>query len=545
MRFLKPATKDRRQVSAVLKRQIPIRFHEQPRSWLGGLPMMPVSVKWPREPEGAPLHFVAQIACADLPENLWNGQGPRKGWLLFFIESMKFEDEAGSDLVRILHIDTLGPERGPPQDMPTVRHAMSDYIDYAEPRIRPGVPKLWRKWPVDLVAQTYDMDDVDEECGPPPVSAQDLYGAPVSERGFYGKDNFGIEQPLTWRGALYFLEGIVRDLNPRDFKCNFLGSSGLLGAPEADQDEFNRELRQRTEANPACADREVGWGPRVKAVTDRIKADLHEERSTGWMKRAYVALDRELARLEDWRARYQAEFDDGTASLDATTLKNLEEKIGYQLKSIEGNEETRAYLDELFAPYRGPEGEQRFNAEIKALGEAHLAWGRKMAGRADECLEKVRSKNLDDLIPAAEWHAIREQFSQAKSVFWQGAGSRVLAKVERGLSTGRHLEMAIREDLLDLYSRDATGLQALSLDQRDAFEQKLRYIEDGLPHRMGGHPNPVQGGTMPGHELVLQLATDRAMGWMWGDVGAVYVTMTPKDLTKMRFDNVYALLEGH
>lgn len=58
-------------VSVVLRRQIPVRFDEPPRSWLGGLPMMPDDVRWPTaamtdHPERGrtPLHFVAQVACS-------------------------------------------------------------------------------------------------------------------------------------------------------------------------------------------------------------------------------------------------------------------------------------------------------------------------------------------------------------------------------------------------------------------------------------------------------------------------------------------------
>ena len=59
-------------ISVVLRRQLPPRFGEAPRSWLGGLPMMPDHVEWPRSVSSEhpdrgerPLHFVAQIACAN------------------------------------------------------------------------------------------------------------------------------------------------------------------------------------------------------------------------------------------------------------------------------------------------------------------------------------------------------------------------------------------------------------------------------------------------------------------------------------------------
>src|SRR5262249_53582743 len=52
-------------VSVVLRRQVPVRFDEPPRSWIGGLPMMPDSTEWPLGPTmdypergRTPLHFI-------------------------------------------------------------------------------------------------------------------------------------------------------------------------------------------------------------------------------------------------------------------------------------------------------------------------------------------------------------------------------------------------------------------------------------------------------------------------------------------------------
>ena len=58
-------------ISAVLRRQVPVRFDETARSWLGGLPQMPDDIPWPRGGEkNWPMHFAAQIYCADLPDRL-------------------------------------------------------------------------------------------------------------------------------------------------------------------------------------------------------------------------------------------------------------------------------------------------------------------------------------------------------------------------------------------------------------------------------------------------------------------------------------------
>ncbi|PIE12468.1 MAG: hypothetical protein CSA68_12610 [Rhodobacterales bacterium] len=510
--------------------------------------MMPKLLRWPRDKEGAPLHFLAQIACADLPAQLWNGDGPRKGWLLLFVETLKLEDEADDGGVRVLHVNRLGPERAPPKDTPTVRHAMSDYIDYAKANIRPGVPKLWRKWPVDLVPQPYDLTGSENDIyGPPHIPAEELYGAPVAERGIWDDfSDMGLTRPLTWQGALYVIEGLARDLQPAEFKRKFTRYRGLLDAPEPDRDGFGEELRKRIAANPSCDDRDVGWGPRVRAITDQIEAELKAERSTGWMARYYVALDKARAGHEGWINKYQKEIEAAGDSLDAQKLESLTNNIESQRASIEAVEKNRAYLDELFAAYPGPEGERRFTEEIKSVGEAHLAWGEKMAKKIDQVFDQIRSKDLSAPLTDKDWADITGRFTMEKSVYWSQTGL-VLQKVEKPLSVQKeHLKMAIREDVLDLYCRGDIALAGLDADQLDQLEQKLRHLAEGLPHRMGGQPNPIQGdGLESGEALLFQLTSDLPMGWMWGDVGALYVTISDKNLKKHRFKGVTASIEGH
>jgi hypothetical protein len=43
------SARDAAVTSVILRRQVPIRFDEEPRSWLGGLPRMPAEVDWPRD----------------------------------------------------------------------------------------------------------------------------------------------------------------------------------------------------------------------------------------------------------------------------------------------------------------------------------------------------------------------------------------------------------------------------------------------------------------------------------------------------------------
>ncbi len=90
----RPAGKTR--TSAVLLRQVPIRFDEAPRSWLGGVAQMRDYVVWSRtKGNKAPPHSIVQIACADLPPGVWGGLGPRKGRLFLYARSEKARQPAG------------------------------------------------------------------------------------------------------------------------------------------------------------------------------------------------------------------------------------------------------------------------------------------------------------------------------------------------------------------------------------------------------------------------------------------------------------------
>src|SRR5690242_5525248 len=204
-------------VSVVLRRQVPPRA-EAPRSWLGGLPMMPDHIEWPRSVSSEypdrgerPLHFIAQIACADLPAELWGGLGPRAGWLLLFIDPNQGVPE-GPDAFRVLHIDALGAERQPPVDLGPVHDGMYTGFDYNYCRTSDEVPRLWRRWPVDLVVVPNEARIEGQRTKVAPENfAHILYaGQRVGDQ----RQQPAEPEPFTWRGALYVLDSIARAFGP-------------------------------------------------------------------------------------------------------------------------------------------------------------------------------------------------------------------------------------------------------------------------------------------------------------------------------------------
>ncbi|MEO8531388.1 MAG: DUF1963 domain-containing protein, partial [Deltaproteobacteria bacterium] len=231
-------------VTVVLRRQVPIRFDDPARSWIGGLPVMPDDLAWPtatstRHPErgDVPLHFVAQICCDDLPPQLWGGLGPRAGWLLVFHDAHSEQGpNDNSKSLCVVHTLEHGQERHPPEGIwPHVDAA--DATANADYFVRPeDVPPVWRRWPVDLIAlpnaQWHDKwRDSDDPAPTRAVNTIDmLYGAsdtppraiPDRLNGHDAPENW----PYTWRGALFVVNSLIplvgksflRPVRPADLK---------------------------------------------------------------------------------------------------------------------------------------------------------------------------------------------------------------------------------------------------------------------------------------------------------------------------------------
>lgn len=514
------ATQAGKQTSVILKRQVPIRFDEAPRSWLGGLPMMPQSVAWPRAANGAPLHFIAEINCADLPANLWNGLGPRKGWLLLFVDVLEFDDLSADGAVQVLHVDQLGPERQPPEDMPTVRHSMTDLVRFEvevrpgiprwhrikyEAEVRPGVPKMWRRWPVDLVVQDYTPSDEDGG-GPPPVSGEELYKAPVSGEGIV-LSSFHLGRPLTWRGALYFVDELIRrDLDPAWFETNFIGNQGgLLKSPGPDQ---NR---------------------------------------AGLMAQAWAGLEKNKASLEEARVVLQRRLDDGKGKLAPADREFLTNSLR-GISSYSGElEQQRDYLTGVSESHPGPAGDAFIGAEIERLGKAHLAWAAQLRSSAERLKAHILMQDLDAPLSDEDWRPIEATFQGTSTVWLKSPYSGTLERAERSLYTDEQMRIALREDALDAYTRNNATNPAIPKDLLGEIEARLRFIYGDRPHRMGGQPGRIQpdSGPVPDGALLFQMGSDEAMGWSWGDAGALYVTVPQEDLRQGRFDRVRAWIEGY
>lgn len=128
----------------------PTRFPET-NSHLGGLPALPPGVDWPRDNDGTPLHFLAQIDCADLP--LMESLMPKCGVFFFFAlidaeMSWAREVDGQRDKTCVLFIPAAGHEPSTqPFDLPIIQGGYSEHDRYQ--KIEGDAPfAAYPQWPV-------------------------------------------------------------------------------------------------------------------------------------------------------------------------------------------------------------------------------------------------------------------------------------------------------------------------------------------------------------------------------------------------------------
>lgn len=147
---------NRHRCEAVLLHR-PYPPHSGPRtnSKFGGLPRLPVQYNWPRTPGGVPLHFLAQIDCADVP---FRTTLPERGVLFFFgrddDDQIWENGQSPHEACRVIYaLDAFGstPKRAVPTDLPPIGG------DCPRPNDRPFLredecgPNVHVEWPIQAL----------------------------------------------------------------------------------------------------------------------------------------------------------------------------------------------------------------------------------------------------------------------------------------------------------------------------------------------------------------------------------------------------------
>ncbi|SNT12338.1 protein of unknown function [Sphingopyxis indica] len=199
--------------------QIPPRDAILTRSRLGGRPRLPADMDWPRI-DGVKGDFLAQIACADLPADLWDGLGPRTGWLAIFAHP---ETGVGS----AIHVAEEGPPREPPQGAGNALFGPWGGLRFGD--LATLAIRAFPEWPVDVVAGAEAPPAFDDTL------ASDAVEYDIADPAFH---------PFDWDSMRML--GAVLDRRIARLQTG-------TGAPADASDEYLAALADAAETNRATA----------------------------------------------------------------------------------------------------------------------------------------------------------------------------------------------------------------------------------------------------------------------------------------------------
>ncbi len=485
-------------VSVVLRRQVPIRADEKPQSWFGGRPMMPDNVPWPKSislehPQRGeiPLHFLAQISCAELPEELWGGLGPREGWLLFFIDPNTGDLDGRTEGCRVIHTRTLGSERQAPPELGPVHDGTYAGPHYGHLEGTGEVPNTWRRWPVDCVTvPNRVVRDGEVLRVAPDRFAHVLYAGKEVSDG----ERPPVPDPFTARMALAVLTPIETRLAKQPLKPDLPPNVlEALGDPEV-----FRSLR-----------------PDLPALEQEIRTLSQSLTSAG-------------------------ETDVGPVDQDLDRLHELEVRLDRDRKLA-------AVLDRCPSP-----------ASLRSYQEetvrANESWRQDALRDLRDIIDQLRAGAPDRALLEGEWADIAVHLEQTRTSYFEfrsavGTEQGVQA-IEQDVSLSRLYNanyLRLWEFVADYYT-DPELRSLIPLDVLAHFEPFWRRLNDNRPHRAGGAFDGIQSEPQSGPTsrlLLLNLASDEAMHWTWGDAGIVYFMISTQDLEEGRFENAAVTLECH
>jgi hypothetical protein len=128
--------------------QVPIQDNVPLQGWFGGEPRLPADCDWPYI-DGVPSEFLMQVNCSELPAALWDGLGPRNGWLAIFIQVNIPTYSFSTPKVKVIHTTQQGDVRSRPEFADSAPATLrKSWINYsARPSLPANLGATAPRWP--------------------------------------------------------------------------------------------------------------------------------------------------------------------------------------------------------------------------------------------------------------------------------------------------------------------------------------------------------------------------------------------------------------
>ncbi|MTV16353.1 MULTISPECIES: DUF1963 domain-containing protein [Bradyrhizobium] len=127
--------------------QVPVRDREAV-GWIGGGARLPAGLEWPTVGDST-FQLLVQLDCSRLPAGLWEGLGPRHGWLAIFLDPQSIE-------AKVLHFSDASEFRSSPPILKDCSIAGYDGRKRAEAS---NYTWSFPRWPIDIVPVEHGRDD--------------------------------------------------------------------------------------------------------------------------------------------------------------------------------------------------------------------------------------------------------------------------------------------------------------------------------------------------------------------------------------------------
>ena len=423
--------------------------HEAPRtnSKFGGLPRLPDRYEWPRTIYGTPLHFFAQIDCADIP---FSSPLPERGVLFFF--------------------------------------------------------------GLDDSDQAWDIDGPEGDC-----------------RVLYALDAFASTPPRE----------APSDLRPIRDDIAHAASGKFLLAGEA-----GPALHVEWPIKPLRVDSWPGFGalPEQLAEPDRRWGLFGNPAAAG---QGFAAILASRARaeeeyLQEFDAYAEARAERSTASVAAAAGQALDRRGGGRDKDLE------IATALLFGPDGGPGPwpDRWIHAHYFARALIHrpdyvvdAQSGPGLAAAGSDWLARSLGQPLTAEMAAADRGAFRDWVTSIRSPHDVRPIADSVARLIMDATAAAIRAWAGDRDLAALISPDIYAAMKSRLDGSSWWGPEYSQMLGHAPSTQD--PLPLDDPTI----CLLNLASDYALGWMFGDAGHATFWISPQDLARRDFGKVRATVE--